>query len=125
MIDGVEDAAAATATSAPSVPWAMSVGRGQVDADAADDLGRPGPGQLLLHDVVLDRPGAAAAVLGRPRHPDQAGRGQLGLPLATEGHLVGQVVVLGRQPDAPLPRQVGPQPGPHLGPELLLLGSSV
>ena len=36
------------------VPWANSVGPDQVDADAADQLGRPGAGQLLVdHDEVL------------------------------------------------------------------------
>ena len=35
----------------------------EVDADAADELRGAGPGELLGDDVVLDRPGAAAAVL--------------------------------------------------------------
>src|SRR5205085_12384865 len=43
---------------------------GEVDADAADELGGARPRQPLLNDVVLERSRAASAVLRRPRHAD-------------------------------------------------------
>ena len=97
----------------------------EVDADAADELGRAGAGQLLLHDVVLDRAGAAAAVLGSGHvTPTQRAVGQLApATSAAEGDLVGQVVEPGRQAHAVLPRQVGRAASArHLGAERLLLG---
>ena len=92
----------------------------EVHADAADELGRPGAGQLLGDDVVADRSGVAAAVLGRPGHADPAAGRELALPLAPERHLVGEVVEARWQPDAVLPRQVLPEPIAALGPSTRL-----
>ena len=98
------------------VPWASSVGPDEVDADAADELGRPGPRQLLGHDVVLDRRRRRARRTPRASAtPTQRPSASLRLPLAPERDLLGEVVEAGRQPLAVLPRQVGPQPVAHLG----------
>ena len=91
-------------------------GPDQVDADAADQLGRPGPGQLLDHDVVLERAQAAAAVLLGPGDADPAVGGQLGLPAPPERDRLGQVVEARREPDAVGPGQVLHQPGPERAP---------
>ena len=94
----------------------------QVDRDPAHKFRRSGPRQLLLHDVVLGRAGAAPAELGRPGHADPPARGQAGLPLPQERHLLGQVLEAGREPRAVLPGQVVAQPPAQLGAELLLGG---
>ena len=90
-------------------------GPDEVDADAADELGRACAGELLDDDEVLDRAGAAPAVLLGPRDADPAALGELALPLAPERDLVGEVVEPRRQALAVLPGQVGPQPVAHLG----------
>ena len=46
----------------------------QVDADPADQFGRPGPGQLLDDDVVLERAQAASARPRWARSPPPIGR---------------------------------------------------
>ena len=106
------------------MPCASSVGPDEVDADAADELGRAGAGQLLGHDEVLDGAGAAAAVLLGPPDADPATLGELGLPLAPERDLVGEVVEARRQPLAVLPRQVGAQPVAHFVAQRRLVGRS-
>ena len=86
----------------------------QVDADAADQLGCPGPCQLLDHDVVLERAEAAAAVLDGPGHADPAVGGQVGLPAPAERDRLGQVVEARRESHAVGPREVLDQPRPEL-----------
>ena len=93
----------------------------EVHADAADELRRAGPCELLGDDVVLDR----AARRGRrtrsgQRDADPPPARELRLPLAAERDLVGEVVEARRQPLAVLPRQVGAQPRADLVAELRL-----
>ncbi len=104
------------------VPWASSVGPDEVHADPSDELGRPGSGQLLGDHVVLDRPAATPAELLRPGDADPPSARELGLPLPTERHLLGEVVEVRRQADAVLPRQVLAQPGPALAAQRFLGG---
>ena len=106
-------------------PVGQQGGSHEVDADAAHQLGGPGPRQLLDHHVVLERPQAAAAVLLGPGEPDPAVGRQLGLPPPPEGDRLGQVVEAGREPDAVGPRQVLHQPGPERRPQRLLLSRGV
>ncbi len=80
------------------------------------------PGQLFLHDEVVQRAGAAPAVLGRPGHTDEASCRELGLPRAQVRDLFTEVVEPWREPLAVLPRQVLVQPGATLGAELVLFG---
>src|SRR2546430_89581 len=54
-------------------------GPSQVDGYATDQLGGPGPGQLLLHQVVLGRSPAPAPVLVGPGHAHPASRGEAGV----------------------------------------------
>ena len=89
-------------------------GPDEVDADAADELRRPGPRQLLGDDVVLDRAAAATAVLLGPRDADQPAARELRLPRPAERDLVGEVVEARRQALAVLPREVRAQPVAHL-----------
>ncbi len=96
-------------------------GADEVDADPSHQLRRSGTRQLLLHDVVVQRAETAAAVCLGPGHADEAGRGELRLPVAQEGDLLGQVVEERWQPDPVLPRQLGFEPPTALGAELLLL----
>ena len=96
------------------VPCASSVGPDEVHADAADELRRPGAGELLGDDVVLDRTAAAPAVLLRPRDADEPTARELRLPRAPERDLVGEVVEARRQALAVLPREVRAQPVAHL-----------
>ena len=63
----------------------------QVDAHPVDRLGRLGAGVLALVERHLDRRGAPAPVGRGPVHADPALGRQRGLPLASPGHLVGQV----------------------------------
>ena len=82
----------------------------EVHADAADQLRRPGAGELLGDDVVADRAGVAPAVLLGPGDADPPAGRELGLPLPPERDLVGEVVEAGREALAVLPRQVLAQP---------------
>ena len=83
-------------------------GPDEVDADAAHQLGRPGPGHLLGDQEVLGGPEAPAAELDGPGHPHPPVGGQGGLPLPAEGHHLGQVGRAGRRLGSVLPGQVGP-----------------
>ena len=77
----------------------------EVDADAADELRRARPRELLGDDVVLDRARAAAAVLlAASATPTQPAARELRLPRAPERDLVGEVVEARRQALAVLPR---------------------
>src|SRR5581483_4512700 len=87
-----------------------------------DELGGPGPGQLLGDHEVLGRAEAAAAELLRPGDAHPALGGELPLPLTAEGHLGVEVGGARRQPDAVLPRQVVRQPAAQLLAEPVLLG---
>jgi hypothetical protein len=84
---------------------------GQVDAYPTDELGRPGPGQLLLDHEVLARAEAPSAVDRGPGDPDPSGAGQVGLPPASEGDFLGQVLEARGKPHAVLPGEVLAQPG--------------
>src|SRR5262249_56104123 len=57
-------------------------GPDEVDADAADELRRACARELFDHDEVLDRAGAAPAVLLGPADADRTTPGQLALPLS-------------------------------------------
>ena len=95
-------------------------GGGQVEPDPAHHLGGPRPGQLLLDDEVLGRPGAAPAVRFGPGHADPAAGGQRGLPGTEERHLLAEVVEAGREALAVLPGEVVHEPGADLPPERVL-----
>ena len=83
----------------------------EVDADPADELRCPRSRQLLLHDEVMQRTRAPAAVLDRPGDADEVRVRELSLPRAQERDLVGEIVEARRQPSAVLPRKVSTQPG--------------
>ena len=102
-------------------PMGQQGGADQVDADAADQLGRPGPGQLFDHHVVLERSQAATAVLLGPGETDPAVGGQFGLPAPSEGHRLRQVVEARGESDAVGPGQVLHQPRPERRSQRLLL----
>ena len=96
--------------------------RHQVDADAAHQLGGPGPGHLLGDHEVLGGAESSAPELGGPGDPHPPVGGQLGLPLPAEGHHLVEVVGAGGRLGPVLPGEVGHQPVVHLGSELLLFG---
>jgi hypothetical protein len=96
-------------------------GAGQVDADTTDELGGPGPGQLLLDDEVLARSEPAPAVGGGPCHAHPPRRGQVRLPAPPEGDLLAQVGEAGREADAVLPGKVLAEPGAELSAEVFLV----
>ena len=95
-------------------------GTDQIDPDAADQLGGPGPGHLLGDQKVLGGAQAAAAELHRPGHPHPPALGQHRLPAATERHHLGQVLRASGRLGPVLPRKVGHQPGPQFGAQVLL-----
>src|SRR6185312_388276 len=94
----------------------------EIDADATDQLRRPGPGQLLDDDVVLQCPEAAPAVRLGPGDAHPARRGQGTLPAPSERDRLGEVVEPWWEADAVGPREVFPQPGPERVAQHLLLG---
>ena len=64
------------------VAEAQQRGPEDVEPDDVDELGRPGGGELLVDDDLLDRRAPPAAELARPRAPDVPGRVSGGLPRA-------------------------------------------
>ncbi len=84
--------------------------------------GARAPRQLLLHDEVLGRAEAPAAVGHGPCHRHPARAGKVRLPTAPEGDFVAQVVEARGQTHPVLPWQVVAEPLPQLPAELLLFG---
>src|SRR5262249_21293757 len=94
----------------------------EVHADPPDELRSARPRQLLGHDEVLYRARAATAVLLGPgdAHPPPAHAppppwGGLRLPVAPERDFLAEIVEVGREALAVVPRQVLAQPRAHLG----------
>ena len=65
-----------------AVPWAKMVGPIRFTPKRPTSSGSPGPGQLLLDDVVIEWAGAPAAEFNWPGDAHEPGFGQGGLPLA-------------------------------------------
>ena len=87
----------------------------QVDAHPVHRLGGLGPGVLALVQRDLDGCGAAPAVGAGPVHAHPAVGGHGGLPVATPGHLVGQIG------EGRWPTEMFGQPRPERRGELLIL----
>ena len=85
------------------------------DADDVEDPGHARAADLLVHDDLVERAEALAAVLGRPRDGGQPALGELVLPLAARR----DIVAVGRL------RLVLVEPGAHLGAVLGQLGGVV
>src|SRR5207248_11731964 len=90
----------------------------EIHADPADQLWCPGASELLGHDEMLDRTGAATAVFLGPRDTDPSAFGQLRLPVAAERDLRGQIIEVRREALPVFPREVLAQPRAHLGAQL-------
>src|SRR5262249_30137113 len=89
-----------------------------VPADPPDEPGGARPRQLLGHDEVLARARAATAVLLGPGDAHPPPFGELRLPVAPERDFLAEIVEVGREALAVLPRQVLAQPPAHLGANL-------
>src|SRR5262249_57739772 len=94
-------------------------GEARADADV-DHRRRADAGVLLGEQELLERGGAAAAVLLRPVQPGPAPVVELPLPAAPEGDLLRRVLGLAIVRRPPALGQIGDQPVVDLSPEALL-----
>ena len=93
-------------------------GPDQVDADAPHQLGGPGPGQLLLHDVVGQRRRRPARRTPRARSRPPSGLRPAGAASRGRRRPPRRATAKrGGRPAAVLPGQVVAQPGSALGPQ--------
>ena len=98
-------------------------GAGHPDAENVERRRRPVEDQLLVEEELLHPAQAAPAVLLRPRQAEQPRLVEAPLPVPPELVELGARHVAHDRPGGPVRRQVGGEPGSHLGPERLLLGS--
>jgi hypothetical protein len=96
---------------------------GHAKAEDVERRRRPMEHQLLVEEELFHPGEAAPPVLLRPREPEEPGRVELPLPVAAELVELGARHVAHDRTRGPVRRQVGREPGSHLGAKRLLLGS--
>jgi hypothetical protein len=96
---------------------------GHPEAEDVERRRRPMEHQLLVEEELLHPREPAAAVLLRPREPEEPGLVELPLPVPAEIVELGPRHLADHGARGPVRREVGGEPRSHLGAEGLLLGS--
>src|SRR5262249_54068963 len=97
-------------------------GPGHPEAEDVERRRRPVLDQLLVEEKLLHPGQPAAPVLLGPREPEEPGLVELPLPVAAEVVEFGPWHLAHDRARRPVRREIGREPGPHVGAERLLLG---